>query len=165
MTLAIVPITQREALAYVDEYHRHHEPPRGGILHIACVDLERHDQPGVFAPRCIDTQDGPRIVGVAIAGRPVARMLDDGFTIECTRCCTDGTRNASSKLYGALWRAARALGYRRMVTYTLPRESGESLRGAGFRLLGQTRGGSWNRQNRPRIDTHPLQEKLRWELS
>lgn len=72
------------------------------------------------------------LVGVAVAGRPVARHFDDGLTLEVSRTCTDGTPNANSKLYGAIWRAASALGYRRLITYTQADESGASLRGAGF---------------------------------
>lgn len=72
------------------------------------------------------------LVGVAIAGRPVARALDDGLTLEVARTCTDGTRNANSMLYGAIWQAARAMGYTRCVTYTQHDESGASLRAAGW---------------------------------
>lgn len=104
------------------------------------------------------------MVGVAIAGNPVARMLNDGLTIEITRCCTDGTRNACSMLYGAVWRAARAMGFRRGITYTLPEEGGASLRAAGWRLVGEAGGGSWDREGRPRTDKHPTQTKLRWEI-
>ena len=105
-----------------------------------------------------------KIVGVAIVGRPVARSFDDGWTVEVTRTCTDGTANANSKLYGACWRAAQALGFKRMITYTLPSESGASLRAAGWRLYGPAGGGSWSRQSRPRVDRHPLQNKFRWEI-
>ena len=66
-------------------------------------------------------------------------------------------------LYGAAWRAVRALGYRRLVTYTLPEEGGASLRGAGFQLIGEAGGGSWSRTDRPRVDLNPMQVKLRWE--
>jgi hypothetical protein len=92
-------------------------------------------------------------------------MLMDGWTAEVTRVATDGTRNACSILYGAAWRAARALGYRKLVTYTLPEEGGASLRGAGWTVIGEAGGGSWSRKDRPRIDTHPTQAKLRWEKS
>jgi len=98
-----------------------------------------------------------------MVGRPVARLLHDGWTAEVLRLCTTGERNACSMLYGASWRAARALGYRRLVTYTLPEEGGASLRAAGWRCIGEAGGGSWSRAERPRVDTHPLQAKLRWE--
>ena len=145
MGLELTPVTLKEANAWIERHHRHHQPVVG---HIACVAVAK---------------DG-EIVGVGIMGRPLARMLQDGYTVEVTRCCTDGTRNAPSMIYRALWRAARNLGYRRLVTYTLPQEGGASLRAAGFKLLGEAGGGSWSREGRPRVDLHPTQGKLRWEV-
>lgn len=107
--------------------------------------------------------DGETVVGVCVIGQPVSRMLDDGWTLEVLRSCTDGTKNVNSMLYGAAWRAAKALGYRRLVTYTLPSEGGVSLKAAGWRLVGQAGGGTWSRPSRPRVDLHPTQVKLRWE--
>lgn len=144
--LEIVPITLREASAYVEQHHRHHKPPQGALFAVA-------------------VSNGEAICGVAIIGKPVARMSNDGFTVEVTRCCTDGTRNACSMLYRAGWRAARAMGYRRCITYTLAEEGGASLRGAGFKCVGEAGGGSWSRPSRPRVDTHPTQAKLRWEVA
>ena len=146
MRLRITPITLREANAYVERYHRHHGETRGCI----CV--------------CAVSDEDGNVRGVGIVGRPVARALQDGFTAEVTRLCTDGARNACSMLYRALWRAVRALGYLRLVTYTLPQEGGSSLLASGFRLIGEAGGGSWSRNGRPRVDLHPTQEKLRWEL-
>jgi hypothetical protein len=144
--LSLVPITLREAAAFIEEHHRHHDPPRGCVF-------------------CVAVANGAKVVGVAVIGRPVSRMLQDGWTAEVTRVATDGARNACSILYGAAWRAARALGYRKLVTYTLPEEGGASLRGAGWKIIGEAGGGSWSRTNRPRVDTHPTQGKLRWEKS
>ena len=144
MSLELVPITLREANRFVEQHHRHHQPARGCRF---CVAVAQDDE----------------VVGVAIITRPVARRLDDGWTAEVSRVATDGTRNACSKLYGAAWRAARALGFRRLITYTLPEEGGASLRGAGWRCVGEAGGGSWSRRDRPRVDLHPLQQKLRWE--
>lgn len=144
MSIVLTPITLREANAFVVEHHRHHDPARGCIL-------------------CVGVAEADVVRGVAIIGRPVSRMLDDGWTAEVLRCCTDGVRNGCSMLYGAAWRACRALGYRRLVTYTLPEEGGASLRASGFTVIGEAGGGSWNRKTRPRVDTHPLQAKLRWE--
>ena len=98
-----------------------------------------------------------------MAGRPVSRVLDDGFTLEVNRVCTNGTRNACSKLYAACMRAGKAMGYTRFITYTLPSESGASLKGAGWRLVGEAGGGNWNQESRPRVDTKLDQLKLRWE--
>lgn len=113
MTLTIRPITLRAACAFVAAHHRHNKPPRGHKFSVAVHTVHA-------------------LVGVAIAGRPVARALDDGLTLEVARTCTDGTRNANSMLYGAIWQAARAMGYTRCVTYTQHDESGASLRAAGW---------------------------------
>ena len=143
--LQLQPITLREARRFVNLHHRHHKAPQGGLY-------------------AIGLNDGYDVVGVAIVGRPVARMNDTGWTAEVTRLCVrEGHKNAASMLYQACWRAARAMGYRRLITYTLQTEPGTSLRAAGWRLIGEAGGGSWNREERPRVDTHPLQEKLLWE--
>lgn len=146
MSLRLKPIIFREAAAYVALYHRHHGAPRGMKF---CVGLLEDDV----------------LVGVGIAGRPVARHMDDGYTIEVTRSCTTGAHNANSMLYGALWRAAQALGYTRAITYTMEGESGASLRGAGWVLVGDTgerRG--WDRPKRGREDEHPVGVvRYRWE--
>jgi hypothetical protein len=148
MSLRIVPVTLEEANALVEAMHRHHAPVVG---HKFSIGLASESE----------------IVGIAIVGRPVARGNDDGLTLEVNRCCTDGTRNACSMLYGAAWRAAKALGYRRLITYTLPAEGGASLRGAGWRLIGERGGGNWNTPSRPRIDTDALLrgQKLLWEAA
>lgn len=146
MTLVITPTSLREANAFVAAHHRHHRPARGCIA-------------------CVAVSEGDVVRGVAIVGRPVSRMLDDGWTAEVLRVATDGARNACSMLYGASWRACRALGYRRLVTYTLPEEGGASLRAAGWRCIGEAGGGSWDRKGRPRVDLHPTQAKLRWEAA
>lgn len=145
MSLRIVPCNLDEANAFVAQHHRHHKRVPGAKFSVAVA-------------------DGDEVVGVAIVGRPVARMLDDGWTLEVIRTCTRGAKNANSMLYGACWRAAKALGYTRIGTYTLPEEGGASLRAAGWRLIGEAGGGKWSRVSRPRVDTHPLQSKLRWEV-
>lgn len=117
--LDIVPLTLKAANAYVVEHHRHHKPVPGHKFSIGVVDDE-----GVLH-------------GVAIVGRPVARHYDDGLTAEVNRTCTDGTPNANSALYGAAWRTAKAMGYRRLITYTQDGESGSSLRGAGWKIVGE----------------------------
>ena len=143
--LYIVPCTLDEANEFVMRHHRHHGKVQGYKFAHAVAD------------------EKGEIRGVAITGRPVARRLDDGWTLEVTRLCTDGTKNACSMLYAAAWRTVRSLGYRRLVTYILDSESGVSLKAAGWRCVGQAGGGTWNRKSRPRVDKHPLQMKLRWE--
>lgn len=133
--LATKVITLKEAKEFVDRYHRHHRQPVGHKLSI-----------GV---RVTGTQD---LVGVAIVSRPVARLFDDGgHTLEVSRTCTDGTRNANSALYGAVFRVCRELGARRLITYTQDGETGASLRAAGFVAVAHRKGhDGWDRPSRPR---------------
>jgi hypothetical protein len=145
--LHLKPVSFAEAKAYITEHHRHHLPPQGWKFGVAVVDDD-----GVTR-------------GVITCGRPVARRLDDGYTLEVTRCCTDGTKNASSMLYGAARRAAKALGYRKVITYTLASEPGISLRAAGWEETGRVKGRSWSVPSRPREDKHPLEDKVRWEAA
>lgn len=145
MSLHVVPISLREANAFVKMHHRHFGPARGCICVLAVADEV--------------------IRGVAIVGRPVSRRLQDGWTAEVNRVATDGARNACSMLYGAAWRAVKALGYTRLVTYTLQQEGGASLRAAGWKLIGEAGGGDWNRRARPRVETEYQQLKLRWEAA
>lgn len=146
MRLCAVPLSLDEANAFIVANHRHHGEVVGHKFSIGCVADDK-------------------VVGVAIVGRPVARMRDDGLTAEVTRLCTDGTKNACSFLYGACARAAFALGYKRIGTYILASENGASLKASGWRQIGQTGGGSWSRKDRPRVDTHPLQAKMLFEVS
>lgn len=145
--LQLQPIAFKDACAFIARLHRHHRPPQGHKFSIAAI--------------------GPvgEIVGVAVVGRPVARMADDGYTAEVTRLCTDGTPNACSLLYGAAARAAKAMGYCRIITYILGEETGASLRASGYQQDRQSAGGSWSRTNRQRDDKHPLQPKIRWSRS
>lgn len=135
-----------EAKVFIREHHRHHVPPVGHKFSLGL-------------------SDGERIVGVATIGRPVSRMLDDGFTLEVNRLCVlEGVPNGCSKLYAAAWRVARNLGYRKLITYILDSEKGTSLYASGWRLVHKTDGGSWSVPSRPRVDKHPTQSKLRFEI-
>ncbi len=144
--LAVVPCDFQEAVAFVRHHHRHHNPPVGHKFSLAVA-----DESGV-------------VHGVCMVGRPVARGNDDGWTLEVTRLATDGTANACSALYGAAWRVCRELGYRRAITYILDNEPGTSLNAAGWKCLGERGGGSWSCKSRPRVDKHPLQKKLLFEV-
>jgi len=115
--LEIRPTHLKPAREFVGKYHRHNIPPVGGKFAISCF-------------------EGERLCGVAICGRPTARKLDDGATLEIYRNCTDGTRNACTKLYGACVRIARDMGYKKVITYTLESENGASLRAANFTFAG-----------------------------
>ena len=146
-----MPVTLTEASEFVGNFHRHNKPPVGGLF--AC-----------------GASDGARLVGVGIVGRPIARHMQDGATVEVTRCCVvdDAPKGACSAIYAALWRAARALGWRRLITYTLQSESGASLRGAGWKVVAEIAGATgagWT--NRPGREWQSVtgQAKLRWETS
>ena len=144
MSLRVRPIALRRANAYVREVHRHHDVTRGHRFSIRAM-------------------DGDRMCGVAIVGRPVAHAYDPELVAEVTRVCTDGTYNACSLLYGAAARACKAMGFEKVITYTLAAENGASLKAAGFVPVARTEGGSWNRRGRPRVDKAPTCEKIRWE--
>lgn len=145
------PITLRAAQGFVNENHRHNEAPQG---HKFSIGLWIDD----------------KLTGVVIVGRPIAKANDDGLTAELTRCCVlDGQMNANSLLYAAAWRAAKAMGYKRMITYTLPIESGSNLKAAGFIPVAHTRTSpkGWNTPRRQREvpDKYTKGEKIRWEIS
>ncbi len=142
--LELRPVTRDAAFEFIRGLHRHHGVPVG---YLWCQ-----------AVHC----DAGELRGVAVSGRPVARALDDGLTVEVTRLCTDGSPNACSMLYGAARRAAIAKGFRRGLTYILASESGASLRAAGYRLLWTVKGRSWDTPSRPRTDKHPTDDKQAW---
>lgn len=146
MKLVLACIDFTDAAEFVRLHHRHHTPPVGHKFSLAAM-------------------FGNKLVGVCIVGRPVSRMRDDGLTLEVTRLCTDGTKDACSFLYGAAARAAFALGYRRIGTYILKSEPGTSLKAAGWKLIGERGGGSWSVPSRPRIDKHPTELKLLFETT
>jgi hypothetical protein len=136
----------REANEFVAKYHRHSLPTVGGKWAIGAA---------------VDS----KLVGVAIAGRPVARRLDDGKTLEVLRVCTDGTANACSFLYGRVARIARLMGYSRIITYTLQDESGASLKAVGGRIVGEVKPKEWSVPSRPRKSQGVYgKEKWKWEL-
>lgn len=149
--LRTVPSSLADANAYTAALHRHNGPLPAAKFCVAVVD------------------ESGRVCGVAIAGLPKARMLNDGGTLEVSRVCTDGTPNACSALYGACKRAAKALGYWRVVTYTLASEAGASLRASGWRQASSVKGESWSRRQASKgdhgyRDAHDTGDKWRWEI-
>ena len=148
-----VPVRQRDAFDFVSSFHRHNKAPRGSLFQIGA-------------------SNDNRLVGVAIVGRPVARALDNGETAEVIRLCVldDAPKGTCSFLYGACWRAARELGWRKLITYTLTCEGGASLRGAGWRVVAELaprkEGQAWAGPDRSR-EWQPVfgQQKLRWEAT
>lgn len=146
--LRLTPTTIRAASRFVEHHHRHNRPPRGALFALA---VERDGQ----------------VVGVALVGRPVARELQDGRTVEVLRLCTDGTRNACSFLYARCRRAAAALGYERVLTYTRADEGGASPRAAGFEQVALLPARSWAESSvaRTRHDQSEPAERVRWEVA
>jgi hypothetical protein len=148
--LDLRPVAFAEAAAFVDEHHSHNSRPRGWKFGHA-----------VF--------NGNDLVGVLMAGRPVSAALQKQGCLEINRNCVKTTfpaglaKNAASMLYGQACREGFKRGYQRIVTYSLASERGTSLRAAGFVPVARTRGGSWNRTNRPRQDKSSTEPKLRWE--
>ena len=146
MSLHIVPVSFETACEFVAMWHRHNQPPNGHRFSLGVANDDK-------------------LVGVCMVSHPIARHLMDGYTLEVIRTATDGTPNANSMLYGAAWRAAKALGYRRLITYTQAQESGSSLRAAGFRVVGerQPRKG-WHTISRPRDESNYLSTpRTLWE--
>jgi hypothetical protein len=159
LRLELVPIEFEDAAEFVLRHHRHHTPPVGHKFSLAAM---RDDV----------------LEGVAIIGRPVSRERQDGFTLEVTRLCVredaprvvcrdgkDRGAAACSFLYRAAAKATFALGYRRIGTYVLKREGGHSVLQAGYKIIGEVRGRSWNCKSRPRVDKHPTEDKLLLELA
>jgi hypothetical protein len=145
--LSIAPVRLKEAKRLVYQWHRHHDPVQGGFFAIGVAD------------------ETGSLRGVAIVGRPNARCSQDGWTAEVLRVATDGCPNACSFLYQKAKRAAQAMGYRRVLTKTLDSEPGTSLIAAGWKLIGKSQGGSWDRPSRRRKSHHPEQPKLCWEAN
>ena len=142
--MKLIPISLKDANAFVAAHHRHHKPVTGHKYSLGCM------------------MDG-QLVGVAIVGRPVSRYLDDGLTLEVNRLCSTGEKNVCSFLYGAAARAARELGYRKIITYTLASEPGTTLRAAGWDCAGSAGGKEWTGKRKPKTELYPPQMKLRYE--
>lgn len=146
-----VPMTISEAKNFVDNFHRHNKAPQGGLF-------------------AVGASNGDQLIGVAIVGRPIARGLDNGKTAEVVRCCVveDSPKGTCSFLYSRCWKACKALGWEKLVTYTLKSESGASLRGCGWRVVAELnprRPEEW--QSRFGREWQPVvgQAKLRWEAA
>jgi hypothetical protein len=146
-----VPMTISEAKEFVTNFHRHNKAPQSGLF-------------------AVGASDGNQLIGVAIVGRPVARQLDNGKTAEVIRCCVidSSPKGACSFLYARCWQAAKALGWEKLITYTLQEEGGASLRGAGWKIIAELKARQpqeW--QTRPGREWHSVvgQSKFRWEAA
>ena len=144
--LRIIPCSIERANSLVSQWHRHHKSVSQARFALAVVD---HVQ---------------QVRGVAIVGRPVARILDNGWTLEVNRVATDGCPNACSALYGASRRVAKELGYAKLITYIRKDEPGTSLRAAGWIFEQPIRARSWNMPGRSRVDKTEIVERGRWSV-
>jgi hypothetical protein len=149
--MELQPIDFKSAKAFVDDFHRHNVGSKGHKFSIGL-------------------QENGELIGVCMVGRPIARFMDDKWTLEVLRVCVlDGHKNANSKLYGAAWNVAKNLGYRRLITYTLTTESGSSLRGAGWKIVAEVKPhkDGWNMPGRAREMPlrYPKGDKYRWEIN
>lgn len=142
--LELTPISLKTANEFVNLFHRHHKAVTGHKFSIGC------------------SQNG-RLVGVVIVGRPVSRHLDDGKTLEVNRLCTLGVKNACSILYAAAARAAKAMGYKRIITYILESENGSSLKATGWKCAGPAGGKEWTGARKPPVPLYPQEMKIRFE--
>jgi len=159
--MKIIPVQFKEACAFVDMLHRHHKKPQGHKFSIAATASSVKWDNEEFLNEWPEMLN---VVGVAIVGRPVSRHMDDGQTLEITRLCTDGTRNACSFLYAHCWKIAQEKGFTKIITYILESESGKSVEAAGFKFMWRSTGGSWSSKVRPRIDKHPTVPKQMYQI-
>lgn len=147
--MKLKPISFKDAAEYTHKYHRHSKYIHGWKFGVSIVD------------------DNDEIIGVAVAGRPVSRILDDGYTLEILRICTNtDEKNVVSKLVSSMVRAGKALGYTKIITYTRIDETGTSLLACGFRSCKDdmvVRKRSWNTPSRKRTDRSEVIERIRWE--
>lgn len=142
--LELTPISLKQANEFVTLFHRHHKAVAGHKFSIGC-------------------SENGRLVGVVIVGRPVSRYLDDGKTLEVNRLCTLGVKNACSILYAAAARAAKAMGYEKIITYILQSENGGSLKAAGWECAGLAGGKEWTGARKPLVPLYPQEMKIRYE--
>lgn len=142
-----IPVTRDKALEYIRTHHRHHKFDKAGYKFAVALHFRGE------------------LAGIALAGRPTSRMLQtaEPLTLEVTRLCTTGTKNACSFLYGSVRRAAFAMGYTRLITYILESEAGSSVKAAGFKFVKLTKGGKWDRPSRRREKVAPEEPKQLWE--
>lgn len=151
MKYNLQPLSLKEAQTFINEHHRHNIAPIRDKFRIGL-------------------NDGEKVIGVVMVGRPIARHNDDGWTLEVNRLCVlDGYKDACSMLYGAAWRVTRAMGYKKLITYTLKTEPGTSLVAAGFKVIGETKATpkGWDVPSRPRVKPkrYPEGQKTIWERS
>ncbi len=147
--MKIVPLILREANDFVEQWHRH--------------SARTSNDGGKFA---IGLEHDGQLVGVAIVGRPIARLLHEEGAAELLRLCTSpaAPKGAGSKLYARARRIWQLMGGTKFHTYTWADESGASMRGAGLKTpAAVVEGEQWDREARPRKRRAVYDErKVRW---
>lgn len=150
MSFKVIPISIKDANAFVIRHHRHNSKVRA-------------------AKYCIAALKNNTIVGVLVASIPNSRLLNDRLTIEFVRVCTDGTKNAISFLVSKGRRIAQSMGYQKIITYTLQEEYGASMKASGFIIeYKQKRINNWNNAHGRQRETLLLFEnklKCRWSIN
>lgn len=141
--MIVRPCTVKRAIKFVAAVHRRLPKIQGAM----------------WAVRVL--RDG-EIVGVACVGNPARELMEDGVLCVLRVAVIEGNPNACSMLYGACSRAARDMGATDCVTYTHLDEPGTSLRAAGWIDGGETEGGEWGREDRPRQLALYPDPKHRW---
>ncbi len=119
--------------SFILKYHRHIDVIQGHRFSIGCMCKEK-------------------LVGIAVAGRPISMHYDQSKIIEITRLCTDGTKNACSFLYSSCAKAAKYLGYKRIQSYILESELGSSLKASNFIYSHTSEIPRWNKYKRNKDD-------------
>jgi len=145
LTLRPWTVKRAHALSFVKDVHRRLPDIQGAMW-------------------CVSARAGSEVVGVALVGWPSQEQT----TLEMDHlrilrvAVKPGYPNACSMLYGAAWRAARAMGVESMDTFTHLDEPGTSLRAAGWVEDGTTDGGEYDRPSRKRRKQVDASPKIRW---
>ena len=151
----IKPVSIKNANEFIKTYHRHHRPTsrNSGRWALAAYDNENE------------------LIGVAIASNPVSATYMDGITLEVTRLCVkeNAQKGTASFLLSKCCRIRKEMGGSRIITYTLESESGSSLKGAGWNLVGHVKPhnrwiekSKYDGKARDKLEIYQL-SKYRWE--
>jgi len=162
MSYYIGRISRAEANLHISEFHRHHGPVRASFFQIGAF---RKTQ----APELTELTE---FVGCVVVGRPNARAICDRFTSEVTRLCVRaGHFNVCSMLLGAAWRACKAMGDQRLISYVRHDESGSCYRASSWSPCAITKARKWNSERRKQtslpgvlLESTESVPRVRWEI-
>ena len=147
--LKCIPLTLKEANAFVKEHHRHNKECRGHRFSIGAIYKNK-------------------LVGVAIIGRPVSRNFDFRFVSEINRNCVleNAPKGTCSFLYSRAMKVWQSQGGKKILTYTLETEPGSSLKAVNFIPVAKTNyyKNGWNNGGKiNRSVDYVKTRKIRWE--